>query len=510
MKNPFKRLFSSLTSGLITGAIVTSAVLLPIATSAQDAVTISGSTGIANVTAGDTAYKQAVDASDGQVVKVQVYNLNQQDANSGQVANNLRVKVAMPAAAGRAQTITTTTKADNSNQVSNQVTANLNLDGAYLQYVPGSAIWKHNTGTNDALVVEETKLSDDIVSANGIVLENQKPGYNFASTVTVLARVMNPSVKLTTESQVRGQTNQWSNNNTAKPGEVMKYIVSYQNTGSAEQQQVVIRATLPAKASLVPGTTTVFNGNNQNGFKFNGDGISDGGIIIGNYGPGANAYVTYEVQLPAADQLACGNNEFKSVGYAKPQGASEYASNTVTTVKRDCAAAPAANPPAANAPASNQNGSKPQTATQPTYSCDLLTVTKSTEANSRKITAKVDYTAKDGAKLKNISYNFGDASQPLLTDKTSVEYTYPKDGTYTVTATLTVTVDGKDQTVTSAPCAKPVSFTAPAAPAAPAAAAANAELPATGIGSVAGVFIAASIVGFIGHRLLIARRLARG
>ncbi|MGH6978554.1 MAG: hypothetical protein ACRED4_04585, partial [Brevundimonas sp.] len=104
MKNPLKRLFSSLTSGLITGAIVTSAVLLPMATSAQDAVQLTGSAGIANVTAGDTAYKQSVDATDGQVVKVQVYTLNQQEASSGKVANNLRVKVAMPTAAARTQT----------------------------------------------------------------------------------------------------------------------------------------------------------------------------------------------------------------------------------------------------------------------------------------------------------------------------------------------------------------------------------------------------------------------
>lgn len=479
MKRVFSRMFGSLRSGLATGALLGLAVLLPVSTSAADAVKIEGSMGVANVTAGDTDYKPAVNATYDQVVKLQVYYHNQEDPASNKAAENVRVKIAMPTEAGKAQKVSSTVKGDNTNEVKDEVTVNLDRDDATLQYIPGSAIWKHNTGSREAPTITETKISDDVVlGGQGVVLENQKPCYEYASTVTVLARVMVPSVKVVKESQLKADTGKWSNNNTAKPGDTMKYIISYQNTGNTEQKQVVIRDSLPAKLELVPGTTKVYNASNGEGTAITNDNITNGGVVIGNYGPGANAYVIFEAKIAAADQLTCGSNELRNVGVVRPEGMNEYYNTAVTTVKRDCAGTGAATP---------------------AYSCDLLTVTK---GDGRKVAAKVDYSATNGAKLKNVTYDFGDGSTPLTTDKTTVDYTYQKDGNFTVTAKLVVTANNKDETVTSAACAKPVSYTTPAAPVA------TEELPATGAGSVIGLFVATSIVGFIGHRLFLSRRLS--
>ncbi len=478
MKQVFARMFGSLRSGIATGALLGLAVLLPVSTSAAEAVKMEGSLGVANVTAGDTDYKEAVNATYDQVVKLQVYYHNQEDPESNKVAENVRVKIAMPTEAGKAQKISTSIKGDNTNEVKDEATVNLDREDATLQYIPGSAVWKHNTGSREAPTVTETKISDDVVlGGQGVVLENQKPCYEYAATVTVLARVMVPGVKVVKESQLKTDTGKWSNNNTAKPGDTMKYIISYQNTGNTEQKQVVIRDSLPAKLELVPGTTKVYNASNSEGTALANDNITNGGVVIGNYGPGANAYVIFEAKIAAADQLTCGTNEFRNVGAARPEGMSEHYNTAVTTVKRECAIA----------------------AATPAYSCDLLTVTK---ADGHKISAKVDYSATNGAKLKSVTYDFGDGSTPLTTDKTTVDYTYQKDGNFTVTAKLVVTANNKDETVTSATCAKPVSFAAPTTPAA-------AELPATGAGSVVGLFAATSIVGFIGHRLFLSRRLTR-
>lgn len=491
MKRAISRLFGSMWSGLATGLIIGVAVVVPVATDAQTSVVLAGSLRAANVTTNDTEYKETVNAAIDQVVKLQVYYTNTSQDN----ASNVRVKIAMPEQAGAKQTITATVKGSNSNELKDQVAISVDKEQAILQYVPGTAVWKHNTGSAEQPKIEETKLSDEVVvGAQGLALESQKPGEAFGSTVSVQAKVMVPGVKVIKESEVKGESNKWSANNSAKPGDTMRYAISYQNTSNAQQKQVVIRDALPAKMQLVPGSTMLYNSSNPGGVKIASDGVTAGGIVIGNYGPGANAYVIFEATFVPADQLACGNNEFRNLGYARPEGMGEYFNSAVTTVKRDCAATPPQQSPA------------PQPTPQPAavYSCDLLTLTK---GDNRKVSAKVDYTAKNGASLKLVSYNFGDGGQPLSTDKTTVEHTYAKDGTYTVSATLTVSANGKDQTSTSAACSKQVTFEA--AQPAPAGQVGKDDLPNSGPGSVATLFVGASAAGFVIHRLVISRWVKR-
>lgn len=496
MKNALTRLFGSTWSGLITGLVLGLAAVMPMATTAQTSVGLQGSLRAANVTAGDTEYKEAISASPDQIIKMQLYYRNTAEAGSDDVANNVRVKIALPTQTSAKQTITATVKGSNTHELKDQVAVSVDREEARLQYIPGTAVWKHNTGTAEQPKIEETKISDEvIVGAQGVELEDQKPGEQFGSSVTVQLRVMAPGVNTTIESQVKGETNKWSANNSAKPGNTMRYIVAYQNTSNIQQRQVVVRGVLPAKMQLVPGSTMLYNTTNPDGVKVASDNIAAGGVVIGNYGPGANAYVTFEAAITAADQLSCGNNEFRVVSFVRPEGMSEYFNSTMTTAKRECAAQKPAPSPAPTQP-------------QATYSCDSLTVTK---GEGRKISAKVAYTATNGATLKLVSYDFGDGTQPFTTDKTTVEHTYAKDGTYNVTATLTIATNGKDQTATSAACAKAVSFVAaPANPTpTPPAAAAGSGLPDSGPGSMAALFVGASSVGFIVHRLFFGRRLPR-
>jgi len=277
---------------------------------------------------------------------------------------------------------------------------------------------------------------------------------------------------------VKGQTNKWSNNNTAKPGDTMKYMIEYGNTGNTDQTKVIVRDSLPAHMSLVPGTTKVTNAQYPQGTAISSNDVVNGGINIGTYKPGANAFVTFEVKIDDADKLACGATEFRNVGVAHPEGLNEYYNTAITTVNKDCGSA------------------------TPAYSCDMLNVTP---GEGRKVTAQVNYTAKNGATLKTVTYNWGDGSTPLMTDKTTANYTYQKDGNFTVTATLLVSVNGKDQTVTGAACSKPVTFggTTPSTPVTPSA------LPNTGAGDVIAIFAAATAFGTLAYRLFLNRRFAR-
>lgn len=97
-------------------------------------------------------------------------------------------------------------------------------------------------------------------------------------------------------------------------------------------------------------------------------------------------------------------------------------------------------------------------AVTPSYSCDLLSVTA---LPNRKIDASVTYTAKDGASLQSVKYDFGDGSTPLVTNSTSVSYIYAKDGTYTVVSTLTFNLGS---TTATSSCSKQVTIATPPTP----------------------------------------------
>ncbi|QQS18592.1 DUF11 domain-containing protein [Candidatus Saccharibacteria bacterium] len=134
----------------------------------------------------------------------------------------------------------------------------------------------------------------------------------------------------------------------------------------------------------------------------------------------------------------------------------------------------------------------------PVFSCDALTLTAGT---NRTVTAKVDYTAKNGASLKMVTYNWGDGTTPLVTNNTTTTHTYANDGTFSVSLKLLFSANGSDSYAqTNANCVKSVTFTTPTTP--------TQVLPNTGAGSVIGLFGLVSVLSAIGYRLFMSRRLA--
>jgi uncharacterized repeat protein (TIGR01451 family) len=477
------RLFNSLPKRLFAISLFGLAIALPVANSmAADTVRMEGSLGVGNVTAGDTTYKHEVNASYDQVVKFQVFYHNQENPDSGKIAQNVRVKVAIPTTSGQTQVVRSTTSADNANTVQDQATVHLDRADAYLEYIPGSAIWKHNTGSNESPVWTEQKISDEVVYGNGgVVVENEKPCFNYAATVTVLARVRIPGVSVVKTVRVKGTTN-WTTENTAKPGETLQYQIAYKNTGNTEQKAVAIQDNLPPMLQYVPGSTML---KNDSGTRTVADGVTTGGLGVGDYGPGAAAYVLLEVKVPAEDKLQCGVTEFRNVGAARPQGMNYFYNTTITRVEKKC---------------------QPN---QPKYSCDLLDITKGSD---RKVTiSKFTTTAQNGATFKDAVINWGDNTAPLTTNTVvGQNHTYAKDGTYTVSATARFEVNGQIVTASSADCAKSVSFTTPPTPPTPPVTPTTpSELPNTGAGDVLGIFAAVTIAGAVAHRLFLGRRFSR-
>lgn len=485
------RMFNNLPKRLAAAAIVALAISLPAIGLAADTVQIEGAFGVANVTAGDTTYKSSVNATYDQVVKYEVYYHNRELPDSGKIAQNLNVKIALPSAAGKTQTATATIKADNSNTVTDSATVNLDRSDAYLQYIPGSAVWKHNVGTNDNVNYQETKISDAVVtSGQGLVLENEKPCYNFSATVTVLARVMVPGVQVTKQVRVLSAGATYSTTNTAKAADTLQYKISYTNNGNTTQKNVTIRDELPKGLTIVPGTTYLVNQTYPNGTKATTDSIVAGGIDVGTYGPGANAYVVFEAKVPAASALACGDNVYKNLGFVHPAGMQEYYNSATTTVNKVCT---------------------PETPKTPTYACEAFDFTSDSKTRTVTVT-KFTTTQTNGATFKSVDLNWGDSTTPLNTNAAvGKTHTFAKEGTYTVTATAHFNVDNKDVTASGANCSKSVTFTSTPTTTPPTTTPPTTPetLVNTGPGEVAGLFAAVAAAGAIAHRLFLARRLTR-
>lgn len=136
----------------------------------------------------------------------------------------------------------------------------------------------------------------------------------------------------------------------------------------------------------------------------------------------------------------------------------------------------------------------------PIYTCDALTLKT---IGDRKISATVAYTALNGATLNNISYDFGDNSSALVTKETTAEHSYTADGTYTVRATPTFSVNGKTVTAPeNEACAQNITFekgevVTPETPT---------STPSTGPAETIGLFIGASTLSALGYRIWLIRR----
>ncbi|WP_153008347.1 hypothetical protein [Rhodococcus pyridinivorans] len=120
------------------------------------------------------------------------------------------------------------------------------------------------------------------------------------------------------------------------PGQRVTMMIKYAN-GTDETQKAIVGANLSDYVRYVPGSTRIFNANYPDGIEAGSDNVYTGGINIGNYEPGTNAYVTFDLDLDKSNQFAtCGNYTLRQVGVVRPEGENEIYSTAVLTLKIPC------------------------------------------------------------------------------------------------------------------------------------------------------------------------------
>ncbi|WP_251153789.1 hypothetical protein [Cellulosimicrobium sp. Marseille-Q4280] len=120
------------------------------------------------------------------------------------------------------------------------------------------------------------------------------------------------------------------------PGSELEYAITYRNTSDEQHDDVVLRAELPQGVRLVSGSTTWFSASKPDGVPATSDALEGAGVNIGSYGPGANAWATFRVTIPGANEVDCGVSEYRVVGFANPWGATETSNAAVLSAYRSC------------------------------------------------------------------------------------------------------------------------------------------------------------------------------
>lgn len=395
---------------------------------------------------GNGEYINQVNFEPGKVYDVSVYYHNNAatrlNASGEGIARNTTLKMEVPnvVTAGVNAALTGTISASNAKPGSVWDEAygkNATNADIALRYVAGSASFVSNGAINgqtlpDSLFTTGAKLGFDGQDGN-------VPGCNeFSGFVNFKIRVDQPNFNVIKKvSTDNGKT--WTDDAKAKPGSTVKYAISYQNTGTNQQDNVSVRDMLPKGVTYVNGSTYITNQTTGGQPKKASDGITTVGYNAGSYQPKGNVLFTFDATLPKVDALECGTN--KLVNTARVTTNAGYKEDTANvTVDREC---------------------KPT----PKYFCTALTIKQLSRTEYRFATGIL---VTSGADYKGVTYTVRDASGTVVNTKTvtgnnnEYVYTQTKAGAYSVQATVLVTVNGQDRTATSDACKG--SFTVPNLP----------------------------------------------
>ena len=208
-----------------------------------------------------------------------------------------------------------------------------------LRYVANSATIHNNGSANGTVLDSSAMFGDDGVylaySTNhwGVV-----PGCNeYAGYVTYRFVVDQPAMKISKTVSEENQQN-YVEKITVKPGDVLDFKVSYENTGTINQLSIKGHDVMPEGLNYVKGSSYFTASFNEEGGFVSDKLFEDGGINLGDFKPGESMNLTYKVEVaddktifPCGDTTVYNNASIASAngtGYDKVE----------ITVHRDCMA----------------------------------------------------------------------------------------------------------------------------------------------------------------------------
>lgn len=262
-------------------------------------------------------------------------NLNDEAHDKVGVATGTKLRIAMPGgveADGEKTGLSAFIYADNATpkQVFDDAFLESDVDVA-LRYIPGSAKIASKGAVNgqtlpDSLIDNGTPLGYD--SLNGIL-----PGCDeFSGYVTFKFRADAPNFTIKKKVSEHG-ADDWKDKISAKVGEKVDYLISYKNTGSVQQNKVLVKDKLPTGMTYEKGSSILANSHNKDGIATN-DGLTVDGLNIGSYAPQGDAAVKFSAKVNKVEE--CGVNDLVNTATAITQNGKKSAT-AIVTVEGQCA-----------------------------------------------------------------------------------------------------------------------------------------------------------------------------
>jgi len=415
------------------------------------------------------------------ILRTYVHNNANQSLNDAahgfkSVAHNTQVRIALPTTTDTSLRSSSYISADNA--VPTQVVDTADLTAATpfsMQYVPGSATIYNGAHSNGM------PLSDNIVTTGDKIgyqnMDGEFPGcFQYQAIITIHVKIVTPTLSITKQVRQVGQKT-WAKSVAVHPGDQVQYLLSVQDKGKTNLDHVLVSDQLPPHETVVPGSVHYIDAA-QDVVQKDAPLFTTGGIDTGTWQPNGGFYIEFSATVNG-DFDPC-QISIRNIGYAKstqtPNESNDFADVTVT--RQNC------------------------NSVQPSYSCDLLNVTK-VSGDTYKFT--VNTTAINGAIVNRYFFNFGDNTETLTTNQNTAQHTYAQSGSYQSSVKVEFMVDGSVQTASSQACTAtitiPVTTTPPTITPPP-----NTTLPNTGPGNIIGIFSITTIAGTVLHRLFWVKR----
>lgn len=297
---------------------------------------------VKEASAGNETYTDEIKLTPGKTYRGYVFvhnnasrTLNTAENNYKGIATNTKLRINMPNAVtpGSKARVNAYVSADNANPQQIWDEAYMTADQPLaIRYVSGSAKLTNEGGANGA------KIPDSFLTTGALLgydsLNGRLPGCNeFAGYVTFDFVADQPNFTFKKEVSKDGE-NKWGDSITAKPGEKVNFMLSYRNTGTTQQNNVILKDSLPKGMKYVARSTEVANSSNPKGAKAE-DGVTEPtGVNYGSYAPKGNLFVRFSATVPAAEELSCGPNRLRNTATASTNnGAKTDTADVLVEVK---------------------------------------------------------------------------------------------------------------------------------------------------------------------------------
>lgn len=240
------------------------------------------------------------------VYLIRLYIHNNNPGGLRAIAKNVQVAIDIPESS--AKDLLVSGFIESSNAIPSKYWASVvfhsEVGNFHLEYIYGSARLENN-GLGQ---YRSIKLSDYIVtkaSTGGVfvdfdTLDGSVPGgYTYDSFVGIRVKAVFDTEFLVAQEVRLADTIEWQDTIDVKIGDTAELQIHDRNFIESLQDNVMVRAILPAELEYIPRSTRLFSDIHPNGVNIIEDDVAMDGINIGGYGPNANAFVRFSAKVVA-------------------------------------------------------------------------------------------------------------------------------------------------------------------------------------------------------------------